>query len=226
MGTHVSTTVVKGSAGYMDPQMVNSEGKCTVYTDAFALGRTILVTLTGLSVTGVLSKCRMLIMKPTEPSKWTAPGVPDARAGEWPEAVKVKLACLMKDTSCQLFLEDRKPLPEVLEELESLCRDYGVGEAPCADVLAAERAARQPLSECVICMDAKREVRFACGHALCCRACLEALVLKVSECPTCKAPLTLGDDTPASTCRVETFQLPSARTRARAVAEYSEYSDS
>ena len=40
--------------------------------------------------------------------------------------------------------------------------------------------------ECVICMSEPREVRFSCGHAVCCRGCAESLLALEHPCPTCR----------------------------------------
>ena len=64
-----------------------------------------------------------------------------------------------------------------------------MGEAASEEALAAERDARQPITgECMICMDTPKQVRFDCGHAVCCRACLPQ-VRKTGKCPTCSVPL-------------------------------------
>ena len=40
---------------------------------------------------------------------------------------------------------------------------------------------------CIICEAAPREVRFACGHAVVCGACLPSVVQQHGKCPTCGA---------------------------------------
>ena len=41
---------------------------------------------------------------------------------------------------------------------------------------------------CIICEEAPREVRFACGHALVCNGCLPVVVAQHNKCPTCARP--------------------------------------
>ena len=38
---------------------------------------------------------------------------------------------------------------------------------------------------CIICEEAPREVRFACGHAIVCAGCLPEVVERCRKCPTC-----------------------------------------
>ena len=40
---------------------------------------------------------------------------------------------------------------------------------------------------CIICEEAPREVRFACGHALVCNGCLP-IIEQYKKCPTCDRP--------------------------------------
>ena len=74
-------------------------------------------------------------------------------------------------------------------------------------------AARQPLPECILCMDAPREVRFACGHAIVCSGCLPSVVQQHCKCPTCGVPF--GAEPVMERGRhvgaAPTFVLPSAR---------------
>ena len=56
---------------------------------------TSLDALTGLEASGIVQRCNLLLRKRTEPSKWAAPGVPDARAGAWPADVQEELASLV-----------------------------------------------------------------------------------------------------------------------------------
>ena len=70
------------------------------------------------------------------------------------------------------------PLPDVLARLEAM---VVAATASSAEAEAAEAEARV----CIICEEAPREVRFACGHALVCNACLPAVVAQYKKCPTC-----------------------------------------
>jgi len=212
--THMSTvTGVKGTAGYMDPLMVNSGGRVSEVTDGFAMGITILVALTGLEAADILPRCRGMMRYPTKPSKWVAPGRPHSSAGEWPEEVATGLAEVVVGLSFEQFHEDRMPLPEALQTLEALSTQFGV-DAAQSDAIAAEVAARQPLSECILCMDAPRQVRFGCGHTVCCRDCLPQLL--GLPCPTCREPIQATAISEAGVGRaVATFELSAQRAPER-----------
>ena len=67
------------------------------------------------------------------------------------------------------------PLQEVLDRLEAMAIATG------ADTPAAAAEARL----CIICEEAPREVRFACGHATVCAGCLPEVVERCRKCPTC-----------------------------------------
>ena len=67
------------------------------------------------------------------------------------------------------------PLSEVLGRLEAMATATG------ADTLATSAEARM----CIICEEAPREVRFACGHATVCAGCLPQVVERCRKCPTC-----------------------------------------
>lgn len=47
-------------------------------------------------------------------------------------------------------------------------------------------AAGSATIECVVCMDAKANVTFGCGHLCCCLACAD----QVDDCPSCRVPIT------------------------------------
>jgi hypothetical protein len=147
----------------MDPLLVNSGGRFSELTDGFAMGVTILVTMVGLPAADILQLCRLMLRKPEDPAKWAAPALPDTSAGEWPDDIKIGLAKIVVGLK-EEYKEDRMPLPVALEQLEALCTRHCIGEKATAAALAAEREARQPPSECVVCLDAPRQQRFACGQ--------------------------------------------------------------
>eukprot|EP00964_Phaeocystis_antarctica_P156974 scaffold126943_cov51-Phaeocystis_antarctica.AAC.2 len=126
-------------------------GEATVLTDAFAFGVTVLMVLTALSAANIRQRCRHMQKWPTQPSRWQAPGVPDAEAGSWDEAVVISLAEIVTGLK-EEWEEDRMPLSEVLGRLEAMA------PASTEEVTSEARL-------CIICEDAPREVRFACGHA-------------------------------------------------------------
>ena len=149
-------------------------GEATVLTDAFALGVTVLMTLTGLPSANIRQRCRHMQQRPTQPSRWQAPGVPDEQAGGWDEAVAICLAEIVVGLD-ERWEDDRMPLSDVLGRLEAMAAAVG------ADATDAATEARM----CIICEEAPREVRFACGHALVCSACLPSVVDTHRKCPTC-----------------------------------------
>ena len=148
--------------------------EATVLTDAFALGVTVLMALTGLPTANIRQRCRHMQKWPTQPSRWQAPGVPDKEAGSWDEAVAISLAEIVVGVT-ELWEEDRMPLSEVLERLEAMAVATG------ADTPAVATEARL----CIICEEAPREVRFACGHAIVCKGCLLVVVERHRKCPMC-----------------------------------------
>jgi hypothetical protein len=191
---------------------MHSGGCFSELTDGFAMGVTALVTMVGLPASNILQRCRLLLRKPEDPAKWATPALPDASAGEWPDDVKVGLATMVVGLSFAPFEEERMPLADALEQLEKLCACHSIGEEATAAALAAEREARQPPSECVVCLDAPRQQRFACGHLLCCTDCVQQL-LSSSLCPTCRAPLSLINNDKAQGAQgfggaEATFELP------------------
>jgi serine/threonine protein kinase len=215
---------IKGTPGFLDPLATNSAGHVSEVNDGFAMGITILVALTGLPATDIQPRCRQLLRNPGRPDKWVAPGRPDATAGEWPDAVATGLADVVVGLAMEQFKEDRLPLPDALAALEALAQSFGVDEAASrAPLLAEERAARQPLAECLICLDAPREMRLGCGHAICCERCLPQL----SECPTCRQTIIRGEakrlggamlSTATAASAIATFEMvvPNATHRAQA----------
>ena len=148
--------------------------EATVLTDAFAFGVTVLMALTGLPSASIRQRCRHMQQRPTQPSRWQAPGVPDAEGGTWDEAVAIGLAEIVVGLTEQ-WEDDRMPLAEVLERLEAMAVASG------ADAPAAPTEARM----CIICEEAPREVRFACGHATVCKGCLPYVLERHRKCPMC-----------------------------------------
>ena len=146
-------------------------GEATVLTDAFAFGVTVLMALTALPAANIRQRCRHMQKWPTQPSRWQAPGVPDEQAGSCDEAVAISLAEIVTGLK-EEWEEDRMPLSEVLERLEAM--------AP-----ASTEEVNSEARLCIICEEAPREVRFACGHATVCAACLPEVVERCRKCPTC-----------------------------------------
>jgi hypothetical protein len=121
--THFSTHNVQGTAGYLDPLIVNGLQHSTL-TDGYAMGITMLVVLTGQSAVGLKARCRMLLRNPEQPAKWQPPGVPDATAGVWPTDVATRLAAASAGLT-EEYAEDRVGLAEVLQALEAIVGEVG-----------------------------------------------------------------------------------------------------
>ena len=183
---HVSLShaPVAGTSGFLDPLLTNDQ-IMNELTDGFAMGITILCTLTGLEAKGILSGCRVMLRKPSKRAKWCAPGLPDTTAGKWPDAVACGLVKLVIGLS-EGYADERMLLPEALGILEALTAAAG-GQAATADGQSAEARL------CIVCEHAPRAVRFCCGHAQYCNSCWTSTRASGTrwsrECPTCNAPL-------------------------------------
>ena len=147
-----------------------NDGVATELTDGFAFGVTVLMALTGLPAAEIKQRCRHMLKWPTQPQRWQPPGVPDAAAGSWDGGASIGLAEVIQGLD-EKWAEDRMPLPDVLARLEAMVVAATVSSAE-AEAAAAEEEARV----CIICEEAPREVRFACGHALVCNGCLPVVV--------------------------------------------------
>jgi len=158
-----------------------NDGVATELTDGFAFGVTALMALTGLPAAGIKQRCRHMLRWPTQPQRWQPPGVPDVAAGSWDGGASSGLAEVIQGLS-ELWAEERMPMPDVLARLEAMVA------AATASSLEAEAAMAADARVCIICEEAPREVRFACGHALVCNGCLPAIVEQCKKCPTCDRP--------------------------------------
>ena len=149
----------------------------TELTDGFAFGVTVLMALTGLPAAGIKQRCRHMLKWPTQPQRWQPPGVPDVAAGSWDGGAPHGLIEVFQGLTDE-WAEDRTPLSDVLARLEAMVVATSAGSA--STVSMAEEARL-----CIICEEAPREVRFACGHALVCNGCLPVVVEQCKKCPTC-----------------------------------------
>ena len=161
------------------PRSLHS-GVATELTDGFAFGVTVLMALTGLPAAGIKQRCRHMLKWPTQPQRWQPPGVPDVAAGNWDGGASSGLAEIIQRLD-ERWAEDRMPLPDVLARLEAM-----VVAATASSSEAEAEAAEARV--CIICEEAPREVRFACGHALVCNGCLPVVVAQYKKCPTCDRP--------------------------------------
>ena len=159
--------------GYTDPANANKSWP-------------LLMTLTGLPTTDLKQRCRLMLKFPDRPGRWQKPGVPDEAAGEWDGAAVAGLAQISALLTDQ-YEEDRMPFAEALQKLEALAAAAAAAEEAAAGADAAPSGSVGDGEErcCIVCEEAPREVRFACGHALVCRGCLPVVVERHRKCPNC-----------------------------------------
>jgi serine/threonine protein kinase len=162
--THCSIVSPRGTPGYIDPLIINGLQHSEV-TDGYAIGVTILVTLTARPAVGLHEVCRCLLRSPERPDRWETPGIPDISGGEWPPEVTAKLVEVVRGTSLEPFKDDRMPLTEAKAALETIVEAAGFETAVVEEPSEMESVA-QELRTCTICLDNEREVRFECGHCV------------------------------------------------------------
>jgi serine/threonine protein kinase len=172
--THLSTSTVAGTPGYIDPLFLHS-GQYSQMTDAYAIGVTMLVCLTKLRALHALE----LEMLET-PS--LAPRSVDG-AAQWPDAVAIAVTELVIGLSWQRTQRRRMPLETASRRLEELATEQSMRPG----VIDADRTAQ----ECVVCMSRPRSVRFVCGHSSCCEDCAGILRDRGDPCPNCRAPINV-----------------------------------
>ena len=124
-----------------------------------------------------------MLKDPTSPERWQKPGVADEAAGDWEGGAACEIAEIVARLN-ELFAEDRMPLSEVLKRLEAAAAGADASQVASSTAAAEEEAEARC---CIICEAAPREVRFACGHAVVCGACLPSVVQQHGKCPTCGA---------------------------------------
>jgi len=185
----MSTTIVRGTPGFVDSLVVNGLQHSEA-TDGFALGVTMLMSLTGRPAVGLFVRCHELLRSPAEPQAWRR-----LLDGEWPDHVATEVGRLAHALCMPYFREDRLPLPEALRSLNSLLEArHALGASEVSSAAAASDAASLAASTiganelrcCVICDDAPREVRFRCGHACCCTECAGLVERSGRQCPICR----------------------------------------
>ena len=125
-----------------------------------------------------------MLKDPTSPERWQKPGVADEAAGDWEGGTACEIAEIVAGLN-EMWAEDRMPLSEVLKRLEAAAA--GADASQAASSTAAAEEAEAEARCCIICEAAPREVRFACGHAVVCGACLPSVVRQHGKCPTCGA---------------------------------------
>mmetsp|Transcript_6885 Transcript_6885/g.20649 ORF Transcript_6885/g.20649 Transcript_6885/m.20649 type:complete len:113 (-) Transcript_6885:223-561(-) len=109
-------------------------GVATTQTDGYALGVTMLLTLTALPADSLLHRCRDMLMSPSDRAKWVHPAVADSRAGVWPANVACGIASLVEGLSWETHTERRLAVSRAHDALVSLAEKVGVdGVASCDD---------------------------------------------------------------------------------------------
>ena len=111
----------------------------------------------------------------------------DPSAGMWPAAVACGLATVVVGLADEKYADERMPLSRALEQLSGLVEAARSAPDQPADAQAAVSTPR----DCVVCEEAPRDTRLACGHSACCSACIRRLVQaggQLAACPVCKEP--------------------------------------
>ena len=181
--THLTTRNLAGTTGYIDPLYADS-GQYSQTTDAYAMGVTLLVALSGRRALQAKDAADDALEDLTDGAALQR--ALDPVAG-WPEPAARELLGIVKALTSGRQ-QRRMPLASALETIERVCEDQGVRPG-MAELAADANAPRM----CVICMDAPRTTRFRpCGHSQCCEACA-ALVTRrgggASRCPYCRTSI-------------------------------------
>ena len=183
--THLTTRNLAGTNGYIDPLYADS-GQYSQTTDAYAMGVTLLVALSGRRALQAKDAADDALEDLTDGAALQR--ALDPVAG-WPEPAARELLGIVKALTSGQRQQRRMSLSSALEMVERVCGYQGVRPG-MAEPAADANAPRM----CVICMDAPRTTRFRpCGHSQCCEACA-ALVTRrgggASRCPYCRTPIT------------------------------------
>ena len=181
--THLSTSKVVGTHGYIDP-LYTQTGRFSQVTDNYALGMTILVALVARPAQEAISECEELLEDPS-----LAPPHAD-EAALWPQDVAVELAAVVKGLTYARTSRNRVSLASTLQQLEALCER--VQDVPAGLIIPPSDEG--DVRECVVCMANLRTVRFGCGHFCCCTECSDMLRDQRMGCPNCRAPIATTAD--------------------------------
>ena len=121
---------LRGTPDYIDPLYAQPgsvhSGKASAMTDGYALGVTILLTMTGLSSTALVHRCKDLLLHPDEPSRWRPTAAPAKEAGAWPPKVVRGLLGLVIGLTWEPRAAHRMPVDEAHRGLEALADTIGV----------------------------------------------------------------------------------------------------
>ena len=172
--TLVNSTRVLGTPGFLDAQVL-VDGKYSRSTDGYAMAVVMLICLTGKEVIQARDAGEQMAEVPED-----IPSLVDP-AADWPTEVSLRLGKMIR----QLMHPHRRQridLPDALKELEDICESSSLRPG----VIVADAT-----KECIICMAEPREVRFACGHCVCCAVCTDLLLGRLANCPVCATKLVV-----------------------------------
>ena len=162
----------------------------TTQADAYAMGITMLVCLTGKEAVHAMRTCNEMLETPSRAFEYA-----DARA-EWPSHdTSTRLAQVIQGIVSGERPTQRTPFDQAVAEIEELADELRLTEErrSAASAAIGPRVAK----ECRICMAAPRGVRFACGHLVCCEACVDDLLatefqrVPQNRCPTCRSRIVV-----------------------------------
>jgi serine/threonine protein kinase len=179
--SHATSVVsIAGTDGFIDDHYQKT-GRLDVKADAYSMGVTLLIILTGWPVFDeelgdIAGRC--------EVDGSQVMDIADQRA-EWPPEVaremhKVALALVKRNRNARMSVSDAREKVQRLADrhLPSASADGGEG-------MHVER-------ECLVCMSAPRHFRFGeCGHSALCRGCIDTFMSRSRpQCPTCRIPVS------------------------------------
>jgi serine/threonine protein kinase len=175
--THMTTHNLAGTNGY--------SGQYSQTTDAYAMGVTLLVALSGRRAPQAKKDADDTLEDLTDGAALQR--ALDSAAA-WPEPAARELLGIVKGLYWERRQQRRLPLSSALETIERVCEDQSVRPG-IAEPAADSDAPRM----CVICMDAPRTTRFSpCGHSQCCEACADLVIRRgsgASRCPYCRTSI-------------------------------------
>jgi len=168
---------IAGTNGFLD-EFYRNTGQYDAKSDAYSMGVTLLIILTGFPVFHerlgyIVLRCEVegnRVMTIADPS------------AQWPQEV----AREMHKVAMALVIEpDRDARMSVSNALDAVQR-LVARHPPPAPVLEDTEIV------CLICMSEPRYFRFGeCGHSLLCRKCMETFMCRPGpQCPNCRSPVS------------------------------------
>ena len=172
-----SVTSIAGTNGYIDVHYQQT-GRYDVMCDAYSMGVTVLVTLTGwpavdADVGHIVDRCYV--------EESDVGSIADERA-QWPGAVAIELHKIGMGLVKADPRARRMTVPDARARLQALVETH----------LRAADAPDTVERECVWCMSAPRALRFSeCGHSALCRGCAGPFMQRARpSCPYCRSPVS------------------------------------